>query len=51
VVLDPFLGAGSTAVAAVLTGRRHVGVDAEPDYVALAERRVGEARATLAAEA
>ena len=46
VVLDPFLGAGTTAIAALQTGRHYVGFDADPDYVALAERRVEEARAT-----
>ena len=40
VVLDPFMGAGATAVAAVEAGRRYVGFDAKPDYVALAERRL-----------
>jgi DNA modification methylase len=43
VVLDPFVGAGTTAVAAVLTGRRYIGYDAEPEYVALARRRVADA--------
>jgi site-specific DNA-methyltransferase (adenine-specific) len=43
VVLDPFIGAGTTAVAAVQTGRHYVGFDADPDYVALAERRVKDA--------
>src|SRR5439155_10716823 len=47
VVLDPFMGAGSTAVAAVLTGRRFVGFDAENQYIALAEQRVADARASL----
>jgi DNA modification methylase len=42
VVLDPFMGAGTTAVAAKQTGRHYVGFDADPDYVALAERRVEE---------
>jgi DNA modification methylase len=42
VVLDPFVGAGTTAVAAVQTGRHYVGFDADPDYIALAERRVEE---------
>lgn len=40
VVLDPFMGAGSTAVAAVETGRRYVGFDMEPDYIDLARRRI-----------
>ncbi|HWI03478.1 MAG TPA: DNA methyltransferase, partial [Acidimicrobiales bacterium] len=41
-VLDPFLGAGSTAVAAVRTGRRYCGYDTDPAYVDLARRRVSE---------
>src|SRR3954451_6411428 len=45
VVLDPFLGSGSSAVAAVRTGRHYVGYDLDPDYVAIAEARVAEADA------
>jgi site-specific DNA-methyltransferase (adenine-specific) len=48
VVLDPFLGSGSAAVAAVRTGRHYVGYDTDPEYVAIAEQRIAEARATLA---
>ncbi len=44
VVLDPFMGSGSTAVAAVRTDRRYVGYDTDPAYVALAEKRVAEAQ-------
>jgi len=40
VVLDPFLGSGSTAVAAARTGRHYVGYDLDPAYVAIAEERV-----------
>lgn len=40
VVLDPFMGSGSTAVAAVRTYRRYLGFDTDPDYVAAAEHRV-----------
>ena len=39
-VLDPFLGAGSTAVAAARTGRRYCGYDTDPAYVDLARQRV-----------
>lgn len=39
-VLDPFMGSGSTAVAAVRTDRHHVGYDLDPDYVARAEARI-----------
>jgi modification methylase len=40
VVLDPFMGSGQTGIAAVRTGRRYVGYDTDPEYVALAERRI-----------
>jgi site-specific DNA-methyltransferase (adenine-specific) len=39
-VLDPFVGSGSTAVAAVRTGRSYIGYDTEPEYVEVARRRV-----------
>lgn len=42
VVLDPFMGSGSTAVAAVRTGRRFLGYDTDPDYVKLAKQRVAD---------
>ena len=39
-VLDPFIGSGSTAVAAVMLGRRYVGIDISDEYVDLARDRV-----------
>jgi site-specific DNA-methyltransferase (adenine-specific) len=45
VVLDPFMGAGSTAVAAVETDRRYIGFDTDATYIDLAERRISAARA------
>ena len=39
-VLDPFMGAGTTAVAAVRTGRSYVGYDTDPAYVEAAKARV-----------
>ena len=39
-VLDPFMGSGSTLVAAAGLGRRYVGYDLDADYVAIARRRV-----------
>ncbi len=38
-VLDPFLGSGTTLVAAARTGRRGVGYDLDPDYVEIASQR------------
>lgn len=45
VVLDPFMGAGTTAEAAVRTDRRYLGFELDPAYVELAEARVAAARA------
>ena len=42
-VLDPFLGTGTTVVAAILHGRRGVGADIVPKYVELARDRIGRA--------
>lgn len=42
VVLDPFCGSGTTCVSAALNGRRYVGYDIDPDYCALAERRIAD---------
>jgi len=42
-VLDPFLGSGTTAVACVLTGRRCIGVELDPGYFDLACERVERA--------
>lgn len=44
VVLDPFMGSGTTAVAALRTGRHFLGYDADPAYVELAESRVADER-------
>jgi len=43
VVLDPFMGSGSTLVGAVRTGRRGVGYDTDPEYVQTARHRVQQA--------
>jgi DNA modification methylase len=48
VVLDPFMGSGSTAVAAVEADRRFVGYELDPAYARLARRRVKQARAAMA---
>lgn len=39
-VLDPFSGAGTTALVADQLGRHAIGIDINPDYVALAEARI-----------
>lgn len=42
-VLDPFVGSGSTAVAAVEAGRHFIGYDLDAGYLDIAERRLHEA--------
>ena len=43
VILDPFLGAGTTGLVAVGMGRRFIGLDVDPDCVATAEERIARA--------
>lgn len=40
VILDPFMGSGQTALAAMQTGRHYVGYEIDEKYVALAEKRI-----------
>ena len=39
-VLDPFLGSGTTALVARRLGRRTIGIELNPEYAAMAERRI-----------
>ena len=41
-VLDPFMGSGTTLVAAIRSGRRYLGFDTDPGYVSTAQQRVKE---------
>jgi|SRR5215469_7900408 len=40
-VLDPFCGSGTTGVVAHKLGRKFVGIELNPDYIKLAEKRLG----------
>lgn len=42
VVLDPFLGSGTTALAAIHSGRSCIGIEINPDYIEISERRLQE---------
>jgi site-specific DNA-methyltransferase (adenine-specific) len=50
-VLDPFAGSGTTALAAVRAGRHYAGYDLDESYIALAETRVEDERRRLELEA
>ncbi len=43
-VLDPFLGSGTTGVAAVQMGRKFIGIEKEPKYFDIACRRIEDAQ-------
>ena len=47
VVLDPFMGSGSTLVAAALTDRRGIGYDLDSNYVDVARERINAAKARV----
>lgn len=47
-VFDPFLGSGTTAVAALKLGRHFYGCDISPEYVELANKRIEKARLEMA---
>lgn len=46
-VLDPFMGSGTTGVACVKTGRSFIGIEIDPTYFAIAQKRIAEAQAQL----
>lgn len=39
-VLDPFMGSGTVALVALKAGRRFIGIELNPDYAAMARRRI-----------
>lgn len=43
-ILDPYMGSGSTGCAAVAMGRDFVGIERDPDYFALACKRIEDAQ-------
>ena len=42
-ILDPYMGSGTTLVAAVKLGRRCIGIEIEPKYYAIAKARITQA--------
>jgi DNA modification methylase len=40
IILDPFVGSGSTGIAALLEGFNFIGMDLDPDYIKIADSRI-----------
>lgn len=40
IVLDPFMGSGTTAIEAIYQGKRYIGIDLNPEYCAMAAKRI-----------
>ena len=51
VVLDPFMGGGSTGVAAIQSGRHFIGIELDQEYFDIAVKRISEAYESLEANA
>jgi len=43
IVMDPFMGSGSTGIAAIKNQRNFIGIEIDPDYYEIAKKRIKEA--------
>jgi len=50
-VLDPFMGSGTTGVACIQTGRRFIGMEKDPAYFKIAVKRIAQAQPPLFVDA
>jgi DNA modification methylase len=46
-VFDPFMGSGTTGVACAMLGRDFIGIEIDPGYFKIAERRIKDAQAQI----
>lgn len=47
IVLDPFFGAGTTGIVALKQNKNYIGIELNPDYIRMAEKRISEIRLPL----
>ena len=40
IILDPFMGSGTTVIAALNLGKQYIGIELEKEYVDLANQRI-----------
>jgi len=50
VVLDPFIGSGTTAIVAMKHGRNYVGIDLNPSYIDIADKRMQPVKDKISAD-
>jgi len=43
-IIDPFMGSGTTIIAAIQTGRNAIGIEIDPGYFAIAQKRIADAQ-------
>lgn len=48
IVLDPFMGSGTTAIVAYENRRNYIGIELNPEYIAMAEERIKQAKEQFA---
>ena len=46
-ILDPYLGSGTTGKVAKELGRKFIGIELEPEYLCIAQKRIAEVSQTL----
>lgn len=42
IILDPFMGSGTTAIAALMNDRKYLGIELSPEYINMAEKRISD---------
>ena len=47
IILDPFMGSGTTAIAAIRHNRKYIGIDVAPEYCKMAEKRIKDEKKQL----
>ena len=47
IILDPFIGSGTTAIAACELGRKFIGIEISPKYASIAKERIAAAKSYL----
>lgn len=50
VVFDPYMGSGTTAIACVQSGRNFIGIEIDPEYFKIAEKRIYDAQQQMRIE-